>query len=298
MARQKGSRVTEEQVRRMVELDRQGKSISAIARAVGCHRHTVKSYLVGRRGDILADEVRKQLLTDELQRHVDDLAQFADSLVVYLRVPTAPKDEADAEAVLTPLWGKERRAIRRNKLLFQSLREHTGEKGWCVAFKEWQETWNLCKRAREELGEEAYEVVRNLINQKPGLKEEVEKQKGKGRGAMESIVGSVLQGVWRAGTSGKPVEFHFRSEEKRMIEDFGGQTYYDFEYRLSEVSLGPDMAEVYNHSLEPLNQSFNDKGISEMLHRTDEKIEVIDDALDPFILRPLLVRTRCELCPL
>ena len=44
-------------------------------------------------------------------------------------------------------------------------------------------------------------------------------------------------------------------------------------------------------------QSFIDKGIPEMLHRVDEKIEVIDDVLDPFILRPLLVRTRCELCP-
>ncbi|GAI44994.1 unnamed protein product, partial [marine sediment metagenome] len=38
-----------------------------------------------------------------------------------------------------------------------------------------------------------------------------------------------------------------------------------------------------------LHQSFIDKRFPEMLHRIEEKIEEIDDALDPFILRPLAV---------
>jgi len=313
MARQKGSRVTEDQVRRMVELDRQGKSISAIARAVGCHRQTVKAYLAGRRGDILAAEVKKQLLTDELQKHLNDVTQFATSFKGYVTRPNSLREDRDAATVFKPLLGndlpqgldsdsqkarREQRQIeRRNSMLLTSLREHTREQGWWRAYEEWREVWNTCQDAFRELRRKAHEEVGNRINQKPGLKEEVEKQKGKERDVMERIVADVLRGVWRTGTSGKPVEFQFPSEEKRMIEVFGGQRYYDFEYKVSEVSLGPDMAEVYNHSLEPLNQSFNDKGISEMLHRTDEKIEVIDDALDPFILRPLLVRTRCELCP-
>lgn len=298
MARHKGSRVTDDQARRMVELHRQGESISAISRAVGCHRQTVKSYLVGRRGDILADEVRKQLLIDELRRHLDDLAQFADSLSGSLPVPTSHKDEGDAEVVLTPLWGKEQRAIRRNKLLFESLRKHTGEKGWWVAFKEWQETWNTCKRAREEVRGEAYEMVRNLINQRAGLKEEVEKKSSKGRDVMGRIADDVLWVVWWAGTGDRPVEeIKFQIEEDRIVVETGFQACYAFEHGLSEVSLGPDMLEVCKLSFETLYQSFSGKGISEMLHTMKEKIDKIGDSLDPSILRPQILRTRCELCP-
>jgi len=300
MARHKGSRVTDDQARRMVELDRQGESISAISRAVGCHRQTVKAYLTGRRGDILADDVRKQLLTEELRRHLDDLAQFADSLVDYLRVPTSPKDEGDAEVVLTPLWGKDWRAIRRNKLLFESLREHTGEKGWWMVFKEWQETWNTCKRVREELKKEAYEVVRNRINQKAGLKEKVERQSSKGRDVMGRIADDVLWVVWWAGTGERPVEgIKFQIEGNQIVVETGHQAYYAFTERLSEVSLGPDtdMLEVCKLSFETLYQSFIGKGISEMLHTMKEKIDKIGDSLDPSILRPQILRTRCKLCP-
>ena len=134
MARHKGSRVTDNQVRRMVELHRQGESIAAISRAIGCHRQTVKAYLAGRRGDILADEIKKQLLTDEQQKHLDDLTQFAASLVGRLTIPDSPTEDRDVVAVLDTLLPKDlpqglhsasrearrkqRQTDRQNKMLF------------------------------------------------------------------------------------------------------------------------------------------------------------------------------------
>lgn len=311
MARSKGSRVTDDQVRRMVELDRQGQSISAITRAVGCHRQTVKAYLAGRRGDILANEVRKQLLADELQRHLNEVTEFAVSFKSRVIRPDSLREDRDAAAVFKLLLGNDlpqgldsdsqqarrgqRQLDRQNRMLLMSLREHTRDQGWWRAYEEWQEAWNTCQDAFRELRRETDEVVRNRINKNPSLKEEVERQISKERDAMGRLVDGVLWGVWRAGTSGKPVEF--QSEENRIIVVLEDRTYYDFAHRLSEVSLGPDMAEVCKLSFETLYQSFIDKGIPEMLHRVDEKIEVIDDALDPFVLRPLFVRTRCELCP-
>jgi len=269
-----------------------------IARDLECNRQTVRVYLKERQVDVLADEVRKQLLTDELRRHLDNLTQFADSLVDYLRVPVTYMDEGDAEAILSPLWGSERPAIRRNKLLFESLREHTSGKGWWVAFKEWEQAWNTCKRAREELKEEACEVVRNHINQIAGLKEEVERKSSKGRDEMERIVHDVLWTVWWAGTDERPVEgIKFQIEDNQIVVVTGRQMYYASSYKLSEVSLGPDMAEVYKLSFEILYQSFSGKGISEMLNTMKEKIDKVGDSLDPSVLRPQILRTRCELCP-
>lgn len=80
MVRKRGvrkTRISEEQVMEMLRLHRQGMSISAIAQATGCHRQTVKAYLVERQADILADEVKKQVLVEELRNHFRELPDFA-----------------------------------------------------------------------------------------------------------------------------------------------------------------------------------------------------------------------------
>jgi transposase-like protein len=314
MVRQKGSpkrkRLSEEQVQEIMRMRRQGESIKAIAQAIGCHRQTVRLHLQERREDILVSEIRKQLLTDELQRHLNDVTEFAVSFRGYLTRPNSLREDRDDATVFKFLLGNDlpqgldsdsqqarrgqRQIERQGKMLLMSLREHTRDQGWWRAYEEWREAWNTCQDAFRELRREADEVVGNLINQKPSLKEEVERQLSKERDVMKRILDGVLWGVWRTGTTGKPVQYQI--DDGRIITVCGDLT-YDFAYRLSEVSPGPDMAEVCKLSYETLCQSFSDKGIPEMLHRVDEKIEVIDDALDPFILRPLLVRTRCKLCP-
>jgi hypothetical protein len=80
MVRKRGvrkTRISEEQIMEMLRLHRQGMSISAIAQATGCHRQTVKAYLVERQADILADEVKKQVLVEELRNHFRELPDFA-----------------------------------------------------------------------------------------------------------------------------------------------------------------------------------------------------------------------------
>jgi transposase-like protein len=314
MARKADSRkprISEEQINEMIRLRRQGKSISAIARATGCHRQTVRAYLKERQADILADEVRKQILTDELQNHLGSLSQFAASLVDHLTIPDSPTEERDVAAVLATLLPKgfpmgldsasrkarreQRETDRQNKMLMSSLREHTREKGWWQAFDEWQEAWNTCRSALQKLRGEANELVEKLINEKPNLKEEAERRIKEERDTVERIISDVLWLVWWADT-GKPVA-KFGVKEGRVVAYFGDGTYHTIGHRLSEDSLCQDMKEVSIFAFETLCQSFSNKSIAEMLHRMDKNIEVIDDALDPFVLRPLLVRTRCELCP-
>ncbi len=303
MARRKGSRVTDDQARRMVELDRQGESISAISRAVGCHRQTVKSYLAGRRGIILADEVRKGMLTEELRRHLDELIQNPASLGDYVTVHTSLFDDRDDEAVIEPLWRKGlpkglesdprqlRLVRRRNKMLFDSLREHTGSKGWWQAFEEWKEAWNTCNVALKEFRGEADKVVEKLIN-----------EEGEGKTDEQNIVKKmvrpVLSMVWQAVKGDRPAEeYNFRIKEGQLIaEDREG--FYPLGLMVSEVSLSQDkMVTLCDSAFKTLRQSFVDKRIPEELSTEKKKVEDVQDALDPFILRPLLVRTRCELCP-
>ena len=73
----KKPRITEEQETEILRLKREGKSISDIARAIGCHRQTVRMHLKEKHGDIVAEEARKQVLIEELREHFRELASFA-----------------------------------------------------------------------------------------------------------------------------------------------------------------------------------------------------------------------------
>lgn len=321
MVRQRNSskrkRVSEEQARDMMRMRRQGKSVKAIAEAIGCHRQTVRMHLQERQADILAGEIKKQLLTDEQQKHLDDLTQFAASLVGRLTIPDSPTEDRDVVAVLDTLLPKDlpqglhsasrearrkqRKTERQNKMLFESLRQHTGGKGWWQAFEEWQQAWGTCVSALAEIRKGAPKVVEDFMNQKPGLKEKVEEKTGK-KDVLERIVDVLRWPAWEVATASNPEEElerrKFRvlpaAQEFRVIT---GSYELKLNFSETEAALAQEVATVCNLALQNLYPLYMADEIQGMRHRMDEKIEEIDDALDPFILRPLLVRTRCELCP-
>lgn len=71
------ARITEEQVFEMMRLQRQGESIQDIARAIGCHRQTVRMHLNKNLGEILRNEARKQVMIEAIRQHFRELAEFA-----------------------------------------------------------------------------------------------------------------------------------------------------------------------------------------------------------------------------
>jgi len=310
-------KITEEEIREMIRLRRQGKSISAIARALGCHRKTVRDRLGERYGDILADEIKKQLLTDEQQKHLDGLIEFADSLRSHLTVPDSPTEDRDVVAVLDPLLPKDlpqglgsasrearrkqRQTERKNKMLFESLRQHTSGKGWWQAFEEWQQAWGTCTKGLEEVNKQVPEMVEDLLNQRrANLKEEVEKVT-RNEDVLERIAEGVIWEAWKVATASNPEEElklrNFRvlpaAQQFRVTT---GSRELRLTFSETESALAQEVATVCNLALQNLYPRYMADEIQGMRHTMDEKIEEIDDALDPFILRPLLVRTRCTLC--
>jgi transposase-like protein len=151
-------RITEEQISEMIRLQRQGKSISAIAQATGCHRQTVRTYLRERQADILADEVRKQVLIEELRSHFQELANFA-AVGLKWRLK-ASRSEAPFLEVAMPgpisvagklgllgsgsakyaayEWARMYEPSSREHHLTQALREHTKESHLWVHWDSWR----------------------------------------------------------------------------------------------------------------------------------------------------------------
>ena len=162
-------RIGNEQISEMVRLRRQGKSISAIAQATGCHRQTVRLYLKERQADVLADEARKQVLIEALRGHFQELAKLA-TASLKMRLDASPSEGSESGYPTTGLfvglfvrfpvpissagrlglpgpgsanytvseWGRMYELPERDKNLIQALWEHTKDSDLWVHWDSWR----------------------------------------------------------------------------------------------------------------------------------------------------------------
>ncbi|MBA7466788.1 hypothetical protein ES707_01980 [subsurface metagenome] len=156
----KRPRITGEQIQEMMRMRRRGESIKAIAQAIGCHRQTVRTYLKEKRGDILAEEARKEVLTGELLGHFQELVSFAQVGLKRRLDASPPKQERKVltrrqagaisfEGLLgipsigSPVfmhneWIRMYRPSAKDDYLIKSLREHTKESMVWTYWDEWR----------------------------------------------------------------------------------------------------------------------------------------------------------------
>ena len=157
----KKPRLTEEQVTEMMRLKREGKSISAIARIIGCHRQTVRMHLKEKHGDIVAEEARKQVLIEELRGHFEELANFASvgfkwhlkasrsevpGLIGFEVATSGPISVAGVLGLPGPgsskyasyEWARMYYLPSKDRHLMQALREHTRDSDVWVHWDSWR----------------------------------------------------------------------------------------------------------------------------------------------------------------
>lgn len=80
MGRKTGAKkVTNDQIRQMMDLRRGGKTITAIAEMLGLNRHTVRVYLKQNEDEFFRQEVRRGVMGEALAKHFEDLSHFANT---------------------------------------------------------------------------------------------------------------------------------------------------------------------------------------------------------------------------
>lgn len=164
-------RMTEDQIAEIQRLKRQGMSIKEIAKSTGYHRQTVSTYLKQTRTDALADEVRKQVLVEELRQHFQDLANRApDILRGQLQAsrseaggswPGAPISTAGllglpAQARSSHMvseWARMYARPSKDRHIVQALREHTRNSELWEHWDRWQKEVDGYEKAATKLYE-------------------------------------------------------------------------------------------------------------------------------------------------
>ena len=282
-------------------------------------------------------EARKDVAAQAFREHMDSLVTLATSFVMNLKVPHLPElMDKNSEPFFVWLWEQDllqRRLFissldakeaaplvarpivdpqsyrRETELLFESLQEHTRGEGvrW-EALKEWERARDNCKRVLDKLREESRAVVSNSPNheQETNFLQRV-KEGSRENDPAKQMAEVVLRVMWRAILRDKLDEegpwFEMVSRRMGSPEDWdiivkskGDEKVLTF---IGETNMG--LAETVTHICELVaNNLYKGDMVQQLhnqVHRMKKASDELHDMLNQVKLRPMILRTRCDLCP-
>lgn len=327
--------LSEDELNRVKNLRQSGTSWPKIENDTGIPRRAAKrAYDNWLRNQPMQEvkEARKEVAAEEFRKHMNSLIKQAVSLINYLGVPPSadlvtssdhtfasffeqdilhglePPDLPEINEVSLGLSAivesyERPRIIRQNHLLFESLQEHTREKVRWDAFDEWKQSQDNCAKIVADLREESHKTVENYIKQETELPYKIRDKSGE-KDAVGLMEQAALNALWQgivdeATDKGWPlIEVVSRGNGTAQIAfvNFGKQTVLT----LTEKDLAIKVAKICNQTTTILRRGQKAEMVQELakeIRRMRRLTTELAERLDPLLLRPLILRTRCDLCP-
>jgi hypothetical protein len=142
-----------------------------------------------------------------------------------------------------------------------------------------------------------------ILNNQTGLKERV-KTIIRGNDVIEKISDGVIENIWRGILAGKPEQIHILKGSSIMTEGRVWLEFYkgdsDTRLDLNDVELANDVMNVCRwavNNLQKGNKSDLVRRLADEVHRMQDRTQELEESLEGLQLRPMILRTRCELCP-
>ena len=323
--------LSEEELTQVINLKRAGTSWVKIQYQTGINRRTVKrAYDKWERSQSMQElkEARKEVAAAEFRGHMNSLITLAVSLVTNLSVPHLPAMmEKNAEQFFSWLWEQHllqrwvaipvetkeaygpipgARVVdpqlnrRENELLFQSLKVHTREKVRWKALDEWKEARDNCVKVLGRLRKETSEVVRNFLNQERQMNLLKVKQASREDDPVKRMVEAMLTAMWQSILRD---ELDQECPLFETVQDIyvisSGQTVLSFNDS-ADKSLAEKVAHICNLTANNLRngvESHMVKSLQNEVRVMKKATEELREMLHPIKLTPVILRTRCDLCP-
>jgi len=149
--------------------------------------------------------------------------------------------------------------------------------------EKWEHHWDNCVKAIAELRTQAHEVVGNFVKQEPGLADRIKTCTDKGD-AVERMAESVLRAAWSVGATGGPEEaaiFAVMSSGKESVI----------------IAVAHTVARVCTLATQNLRVGDILARVANEVRTIEDIADKLDEMLHPLRLRPIILRTRCDLCP-
>jgi len=322
--------LSDDEFNRVLRLKQSGTRWLKIQRETGVPRRIAKrAYEDWQRNQSFAElkESRRTVAAEVFREHIDFLIKVGKFLALHQGVPaTLPSEAPQGAQIVDSLWEsnvieelqncsmlampgvdvlRERRSItRQQRMLFEALQEHTrGELRW-EALQEWEDAWDSCRQLYVKLGKEAVSVMQNFLSQEKGLENRIENG-SRDKDAMTHIVDRLLREIWselredRFDPQRDIFEVIARTDNKVYVAvaGLGNSNFLTF----SDRDLAEKAARLGNRVARNLLLGRNGgnvgKSLQERISKMRQAMEELADMLNPLVLRPIILRTRCELCP-
>jgi hypothetical protein len=325
--RRKG--LSDQELEKVIRLRHAGTSWLRIQNETGIHRRTAKrAYENWQRNQSSAElkEARKIVAAEAFRKHMDSLITLATSFVASLGVPPSPDIKTDATQFLSGLWQSDllqrwryasieskefyqphqdypmrdlESNIRENKLLFESLQAHTrGTEVRWDALDEWSGARDNCIKVLSKLRQEVSKVVDNYLNLERRLnligriKEQSVDDKPVER-MKEAVFKAVWQGVREDKLDQELIRMVERSSESQGVLKVADETLLI----LKDKSLMEMVVRICNLAANNLNKGDIVRSLQDEVHIMKTATGALRETLDPLRLTPMILRTRCDLCP-
>jgi len=312
--------ISEEELNEIIRLNELGASWLKIQKETGIPRRSAKraydEYMRSKSVDELK-AARQQIISEQFDHHLQDLISLAQLLISRIGDPTI-RDMKNAEMIMddilkvdvrvnriqNPLTGKAGTSpevvIRQNKMLFTSLRAHTREKVAWKLLEEWQTARNDWINNLSSLKTEAAEIVHNLIRQLP-IGDVIMKKVGNNE--ISEIIDGVVDAVCRAILNDRLDEAEnlvkLIPQEKGVQLTFSGDSSGKL-LRYEDAVLTNNICNLARQSVTNLRAVKESRIVDNMANAVNimrKKKLVLEVMLDELRLIPLILGTRCDICP-
>ena len=274
------------------------------------------------------EDARKDVVAQEYRLHLALLSRMAEFLLDSLVIPDPLTDLRRADEVMWQFLAKDiyqdqlsfgprlgdqqrdKRVIRMNELLFKSLRDHTERKMPWQVLDIWKGARDSCIKDIEYMKKEIHVVFTNILNQESKLKEKLDKGY-MNSSVTENIKKGILINTWLSGITGVNsqvtamkgvsltkkgtgwVVFHENAPAETNVT-FDRESPSDNEWLAKEVS------DVSKWTIENLLRGKVDliEKVKKEVHKMQESTDRLEATLNPLVLRPIILNTQCDICPI
>jgi hypothetical protein len=312
--------IPEDELSSVLKLKQSGASWLRIQNESGIPRRLAKKAYEEWERTRSSEELKKArtgIAQEEFRKHMEDLLCVADHLTDSLRAP-APMEKMEKvdrfferiweqdirhESKLPPSHREWVRVVRHNKMLFQCLQDHTGEKVPWQLLGGWQQTFTLYTKHCSDLHLESREVIRDLLRQKKEIRSVVQDM-DRAQQIIEKMSCGVVEALWKGMMNVKIIRERIFIGAQVMVGENAmvsfGKEGSVMAFTLDSKKLAEDVVDLcklgVNRLLSGKKLSFVQK-VAGDIAAMEQKAKELDEKLDDLVLRPLILRTRCELCP-
>ena len=185
-----------------------------------------------------------------------------------------------------------------NELLFKCLQDHTRGEGvrW-EALKEWERARDNCAKIVPKLRKETSVVVNNFLNQETNLLYRVKEESVGRDNPVEQMAKAVLSAIWQGIFEDKPEQNLVRMVPPRNggqgIVKVKDETFLIF----NDTSLAEKVIYTCNLAVNNLCKGEMVQQLHSEVRKMEKATEELRQMLNPVRLTPMILRTRCDLCP-